>query len=85
MTQLTVLVHFFQTPISNIDQLIKLFNKTYDRTDPQIKSEYGDEEYKDKFTKHLEKMIVLTRTDIDEVSRERERVRPPLTLINLCY
>ena len=56
-----------QTPISNIDQLVKQFEKTYDRTDQTTRNEYGDEQYRDRFTKHLEKMIVLTRTNIDEV------------------
>lgn len=58
----------YKTPISNIDQLIKQFEKTYDRTNKTIREEYGDESYRDRFRKHLQNMIVLTRTNIDEVS-----------------
>ena len=47
----------YKTPISNIDQLVKQFEKTYDRTDQTTRNEYGDEQYRDRFTKHLEKMI----------------------------
>lgn len=60
-----------KTPISNIDQLIEKFNQTYDRTDQQIRSAYGDEQFRDGFIGHLKKMIVLTRTNIDEVSQFR--------------
>jgi len=57
----------YKTPISNIDQLIKLFNQSFHRTDEMVKSDYGDQNYKILFENHLRKMIVLTRNNINEV------------------
>ena len=54
--------------MSNTDQMIKQFETTFNRTEQTVRSEYGDEQYRDELVKHLKRTGVLTRTNIDEVS-----------------
>jgi len=57
----------YKTPIANIETLVNKFNECYDRTDKKVLAEYGNQEFKDRFTTHLRKMTVLTRKNTNEV------------------